>query len=130
MIGTPMTFAEAFYLPLVVDLGTAARALGICSSTAYRLIHSATFRAMSSRSAPTTASPRHSCSRPSALNRSRSTKRTWREASSTLPRRWRRTNSRGRFDLPPLRKELERPIKGGPSSVTAKRHTRWCVQLL
>ncbi|MBE1587855.1 helix-turn-helix domain-containing protein [Nonomuraea angiospora] len=43
MIGTPMTFAEAFYLPLVVDLGTAARALGICSSTAYRLIHSGNF---------------------------------------------------------------------------------------
>ncbi|WP_405003694.1 helix-turn-helix domain-containing protein [Kitasatospora purpeofusca] len=33
-----LSFAEAFDLPLSVDLRTAARAFGICPGTAYRLI--------------------------------------------------------------------------------------------
>ncbi|MFB7058335.1 helix-turn-helix domain-containing protein [Streptomyces vinaceus] len=36
---TPLTFAEAFGLPLSVDLRTAARAFGMCMGTAYRLVH-------------------------------------------------------------------------------------------
>ncbi|GAB1820445.1 helix-turn-helix domain-containing protein [Herbidospora sp. RD11066] len=43
MITRPMTFTEIFDLPLAVDLPTAARALGICRGTAYRLIHSGAF---------------------------------------------------------------------------------------
>ncbi|WP_328913038.1 MULTISPECIES: helix-turn-helix domain-containing protein [unclassified Streptomyces] len=39
----PLSFAEAFDLPVAVDLRTAARALGICCSTAYRLIRRGTF---------------------------------------------------------------------------------------
>ncbi|GAA4148244.1 helix-turn-helix domain-containing protein [Actinomadura keratinilytica] len=35
---TPLTFAEAFDLPLSIDLRTAARAFGICPATAYKLI--------------------------------------------------------------------------------------------
>jgi excisionase family DNA binding protein len=38
-----LTFAEVFDLPLSVDLRTAARALGVCSQTAYRLIHRGSF---------------------------------------------------------------------------------------
>ncbi|MFF8442792.1 helix-turn-helix domain-containing protein [Streptomyces californicus] len=41
MSGSPartLTFAEAFDLPLSVDLRTAARAFAICPATAYRLI--------------------------------------------------------------------------------------------
>ncbi|WP_308378379.1 DNA-binding protein [Streptomyces sp. ISL-87] len=34
-----LSFSEAFDLPLSVDLRTAARAFGICSATAYKLIH-------------------------------------------------------------------------------------------
>ncbi|MGW7082205.1 helix-turn-helix domain-containing protein [Streptomyces sp. NPDC054871] len=34
-----LTFAEAFDLPLSVDLRTAARAFAVCPATAYRLIH-------------------------------------------------------------------------------------------
>jgi hypothetical protein len=34
----PLSFAEAFDLPLTVDLRTAARAFGFCPATAYRLI--------------------------------------------------------------------------------------------
>lgn len=34
-----LTFAEAFDLPLSVDLRTAARAFTVCPATAYRLIH-------------------------------------------------------------------------------------------
>ncbi|MEV6777473.1 helix-turn-helix domain-containing protein [Streptomyces syringium] len=33
-----LSFTEMFDLPVAVDLRTAARALGICSTTAYRLI--------------------------------------------------------------------------------------------
>jgi hypothetical protein len=33
-----VSFAEAFDLPLAVDLRTAARALGLCPATAYKLI--------------------------------------------------------------------------------------------
>jgi excisionase family DNA binding protein len=33
-----LSFTEMFDLPVAVDLSTAARALGICSTTAYRLI--------------------------------------------------------------------------------------------
>ncbi|MFJ1590122.1 helix-turn-helix domain-containing protein [Kitasatospora albolonga] len=33
-----MTFAEAFDLPLAMDLRTAARAFGVCPTTAYKLI--------------------------------------------------------------------------------------------
>lgn len=33
-----LTFAEAFELPLSVDLRTAARAFAVCPATAYRLI--------------------------------------------------------------------------------------------
>ncbi|MFB7058899.1 DNA-binding protein [Streptomyces vinaceus] len=33
-----LSFSEAFDLPLSVDLRTAARAFGICSATAYKLI--------------------------------------------------------------------------------------------
>ncbi|MEV0279273.1 helix-turn-helix domain-containing protein [Streptomyces sp. NPDC050610] len=35
----PMTFAEVFELPVMVDLRTAARILGICAGTAYSLVH-------------------------------------------------------------------------------------------
>ncbi|MFJ2775353.1 helix-turn-helix domain-containing protein [Kitasatospora sp. NPDC087315] len=38
MTGRPVSFAEAFELPLTVDLRTAARALGVCPATAYKLI--------------------------------------------------------------------------------------------
>ncbi|PJN27032.1 helix-turn-helix domain-containing protein [Kitasatospora sp. CB02891] len=34
---TPLSFMEAFDLPVVVNVPTAARALGICLTTAYRL---------------------------------------------------------------------------------------------
>ncbi|WUS98177.1 helix-turn-helix domain-containing protein [Streptomyces sp. NBC_00708] len=34
-----LTFAEAFNLPLSVDLRTAAQAFAVCPATAYRLIH-------------------------------------------------------------------------------------------
>ncbi|MFD7663124.1 DNA-binding protein [Streptomyces sp. NPDC059788] len=34
-----LTFAEAFDLPMSVDLRTAARAFAVCPATAYRLIH-------------------------------------------------------------------------------------------
>ncbi|MEU9331778.1 helix-turn-helix domain-containing protein [Streptomyces sp. NPDC048290] len=34
-----LTFTELFDLPVVLDLRTAARALGISASTAYQLIH-------------------------------------------------------------------------------------------
>ncbi|MYR43623.1 helix-turn-helix domain-containing protein [Streptomyces sp. SID5910] len=40
---TWLTFGEAFDLPLVVDLRTAARALGLCPGTAYKLIHQGGF---------------------------------------------------------------------------------------
>ncbi|MBA9003025.1 helix-turn-helix domain-containing protein [Thermomonospora cellulosilytica] len=43
MTKTPLTFAEVFGLPLVLDLRTAAKALGICPATAYRLIRSGAF---------------------------------------------------------------------------------------
>ncbi|MEF3117861.1 helix-turn-helix domain-containing protein [Streptomyces chrestomyceticus] len=33
-----MSFAEAFDLPLCIDLRTAARAFGVCPGTAYKLI--------------------------------------------------------------------------------------------
>ncbi|MFB7228137.1 helix-turn-helix domain-containing protein [Streptomyces sp. MW-W600-10] len=33
-----MSFAEAFDLPLAIDLRTAARAFGVCPATAYKLI--------------------------------------------------------------------------------------------
>ncbi|WP_030017298.1 helix-turn-helix transcriptional regulator [Streptomyces monomycini] len=36
--GPPLSFAEAFDLPLCIDLRTAARAFGVCPSTAYKLI--------------------------------------------------------------------------------------------
>ncbi|MFH8220620.1 helix-turn-helix domain-containing protein [Streptomyces sp. NPDC018057] len=36
-------FTEMFELPVAVDLRTAARALGICRGTAYRLIYEGTF---------------------------------------------------------------------------------------
>ncbi|MFE3883470.1 helix-turn-helix domain-containing protein [Streptomyces lydicus] len=38
-----LSFTEIFDLPVAVDLRTAARALGICSATAYRLIHRGKF---------------------------------------------------------------------------------------
>ncbi|MFJ3672739.1 helix-turn-helix domain-containing protein [Streptomyces sp. NPDC090106] len=41
--GPPVGFAEAFDLPLVVDLRTAARAFGICPATAYKLIRLGAF---------------------------------------------------------------------------------------
>lgn len=41
--GTWMTFGEAFELPLTVDLRTAARALGLCPATAYKLIQQGCF---------------------------------------------------------------------------------------
>ncbi|MFC4328859.1 helix-turn-helix domain-containing protein [Streptomyces andamanensis] len=41
--GSPLTFAEAFDLPLSVDLRTAARALAICRGTAYKLIRLGAF---------------------------------------------------------------------------------------
>ncbi|MER5773527.1 helix-turn-helix domain-containing protein [Streptomyces sp. NPDC002039] len=40
---SPLTFAEAFGLPLSVDLRTAARAFGMCMGTAYRLVHAGGF---------------------------------------------------------------------------------------
>ncbi|KPI02325.1 hypothetical protein OK074_5326 [Actinobacteria bacterium OK074] len=36
--GPTLSFAEAFDLPLAVDLRTAARAFGMCPATAYKLI--------------------------------------------------------------------------------------------
>ncbi|MFE3790171.1 helix-turn-helix transcriptional regulator [Streptomyces goshikiensis] len=36
--GPPLSFAEAFDLPLSMDLRTAARAFGVCPGTAYKLI--------------------------------------------------------------------------------------------
>lgn len=41
--GPPLGFAEAFDLPLSVDLRTAARAFGVCPGTAYKLIRRGTF---------------------------------------------------------------------------------------
>ncbi|WP_030464625.1 helix-turn-helix domain-containing protein [Kitasatospora sp. NRRL B-11411] len=41
--GPPMGFAEAFDLPLSIDLRTAARAIGVCPDTAYRLIRLGAF---------------------------------------------------------------------------------------
>ncbi|MFF5650863.1 helix-turn-helix domain-containing protein [Streptomyces collinus] len=41
--GPPLGFAEAFDLPLSVNLRTAARAFGICPATAYKLIRLGTF---------------------------------------------------------------------------------------
>ncbi|MET9698206.1 helix-turn-helix domain-containing protein [Streptomyces sp. NPDC006529] len=38
-----LTFAEAFGLPLSVDLRTAARAFGLCMGTAYKLVHGGGF---------------------------------------------------------------------------------------
>lgn len=38
-----LTFTEMFDLPVTVDMRTAARALGICSATAYRLLRLGTF---------------------------------------------------------------------------------------
>ncbi|MBX7554865.1 helix-turn-helix domain-containing protein [Streptomyces sp. tea 10] len=38
-----LSFTEMFDLPVAVDLRTAARALGICSTTAYRLIRNDEF---------------------------------------------------------------------------------------
>ncbi|MFJ2607142.1 DNA-binding protein [Streptomyces sp. NPDC087425] len=37
-VGTPLTFREIFDLPVSVDLRTAARAFGMCLTTAYRLV--------------------------------------------------------------------------------------------
>ncbi|MEV0261196.1 DNA-binding protein [Streptomyces sp. NPDC050617] len=41
--GPPLSFAEAFDLPLSVDLRTAARAFGVCPDTAYKLIRLGAF---------------------------------------------------------------------------------------
>ncbi|MFJ5228794.1 helix-turn-helix domain-containing protein [Kitasatospora sp. NPDC088391] len=41
--GPPMGFAEAFDLPLSIDLRTAARAVGVCPGTAYKLIRLGAF---------------------------------------------------------------------------------------
>lgn len=41
--GPPVGFAEAFDLPLTVDLRTAARAIGVCPGTAYKLIRLGAF---------------------------------------------------------------------------------------
>ncbi|MFJ1791675.1 helix-turn-helix domain-containing protein [Kitasatospora griseola] len=41
--GPPLGFAEAFDLPLSIDLRTAARAFGVCPATAYKLIRLGTF---------------------------------------------------------------------------------------
>ncbi|MFD7546292.1 helix-turn-helix domain-containing protein [Streptomyces sp. NPDC059578] len=41
--GTWLSFGEAFDLPLVVDLRTAAQALGLCRATAYKLVHQGRF---------------------------------------------------------------------------------------
>lgn len=38
-----LSFTEVFDLPVAVDLRTAARALGICPATAYKLIHLRSF---------------------------------------------------------------------------------------
>ncbi|MFD0410914.1 DNA-binding protein [Kitasatospora sp. NPDC127116] len=39
----PVSFAEAFELPLTVDVRTAARALGVYSATAYKMIRTGRF---------------------------------------------------------------------------------------
>ncbi|MFI5985626.1 helix-turn-helix domain-containing protein [Streptomyces sp. NPDC051555] len=39
----PLTFGEAFELPVAVDLRTAARALGIGRATAYKLVRQGVF---------------------------------------------------------------------------------------
>ncbi|MFJ9423612.1 helix-turn-helix domain-containing protein [Streptomyces sp. NPDC101249] len=41
--GTALTFREIFNLPVSVDLTTAARAFGMCRTTAYRLVAHGTF---------------------------------------------------------------------------------------
>ncbi|MEU8551033.1 helix-turn-helix domain-containing protein [Streptomyces roseoverticillatus] len=41
--GPPLGFAEAFDLPLSIDLRTAARAFGVCPGTAYKLIRLGAF---------------------------------------------------------------------------------------
>ncbi|MFI9742510.1 helix-turn-helix domain-containing protein [Streptomyces sp. NPDC052494] len=41
--GPPLSFAEAFDLPLSVDVRTAARAFGVCPGTAYKLIRRGAF---------------------------------------------------------------------------------------
>ncbi|MCX5386268.1 helix-turn-helix domain-containing protein [Streptomyces sp. NBC_00083] len=41
--GAALTFREIFNLPVSVDLGTAARAFGMCRNTAYRLVAQGTF---------------------------------------------------------------------------------------
>ncbi|MFJ3902140.1 helix-turn-helix domain-containing protein [Streptomyces sp. NPDC090025] len=38
-----LTFPEVFQLPITTNVHTAAKALGICTSTAYRLIRKGTF---------------------------------------------------------------------------------------
>ncbi len=43
MTSRPLTFPELFELPTVVDLRTAARAVGISINTAYKLVHSQRF---------------------------------------------------------------------------------------
>ncbi|MFE4399166.1 MULTISPECIES: helix-turn-helix domain-containing protein [Streptomycetaceae] len=43
MTARPVTFAEAFELPLTVDVRTAARAFGVCVATAYKMIHAGRF---------------------------------------------------------------------------------------
>ncbi|MGW2983440.1 helix-turn-helix domain-containing protein [Streptomyces goshikiensis] len=40
---TWLSFGEAFDLPLVIDVRTAARALGLSRATAYKLIHQSGF---------------------------------------------------------------------------------------
>ncbi|MET8828533.1 helix-turn-helix domain-containing protein [Streptomyces sp. NPDC004610] len=41
-----LSFTELFELPVVIDLRTAARALGVCNATAYRLVHRGEFPCM------------------------------------------------------------------------------------
>ncbi|MCX4968914.1 DNA-binding protein [Streptomyces sp. NBC_00654] len=40
---TPLSFTEVFELPVAVDMRTAARALGICTGTAYQLVRRGAF---------------------------------------------------------------------------------------
>ncbi|WP_239335036.1 DNA-binding protein [Frankia sp. CiP3] len=43
MTGRRLTFPELFDLPTVVDLTTAARAVGVSINTAYKLVHAQQF---------------------------------------------------------------------------------------
>jgi len=56
-----MTLAELMAMPVIVDIGTASRALGLGRSTGYELARRGEFRAVCCMSAVLTACQRPSC---------------------------------------------------------------------